>query len=188
MSVGIANINNIYTKEMDTAFANSWDDNKNYNGNNGKLNDQNEINPMKNGIVNQQPQQQQYPYSYQDQHSLPNLIKDELLEMSFVARELNSNSKNSKNNPNDNVLLKRVSEIMDAYLSHFNIINLQYNYFSNKFNNSDGSSLQHPVVTSLINLNNKVNVLLEKLKSNNNSNNNNNSNSNNNSDNNMIIL
>jgi len=108
MSVGIAN-NNTYDKEMDSALASSWETDKNYNGNSNKFNGQN---PMTNTVDNQSPSS----FLFQDQHSLPNLIKDELLEMSYVARDLssklNTNSKKSSNKPNDNVLLKQVSEIM----------------------------------------------------------------------------
>ncbi|ORX48917.1 HCP-like protein [Piromyces finnis] len=174
MSVGIAYnngnnyYNNAYSRNVNDNLSDSWKESKIDNGKNKILNEQNDLNPMNNtSVVGQQSS-----ILDQNHHSLPNLIKDELLEMGFVSRDLtlklNSNSKKSNSNPNDSELLKKVTKIMDAYLSHFNIINFQYDYFTNKSNNSN-NSLQHPVITSLINLNNKVNILLEKLKSWNNS-------------------
>ncbi|ORX86515.1 HCP-like protein [Anaeromyces robustus] len=112
--------------------------------------------------------------SKDDQHSLPDLIKDELLEMSFIVRELSfklqSNNKNKKtNNSNDNILIKKVSEILDAYFIHLNIIKQQYAYYTNtrasNNNNNSNNNIQHPVVTSLMNLNDKIIILLDKLKS-----------------------
>eukprot|EP00833_Pecoramyces_ruminatium_P015769 jgi/Orpsp1_1/1189801/evm.model.d7180000074585.1 len=162
MSVGIGNI---YTTEIDNE-TNNWELNQNkYNNSN-----------IKDNIKNDNAKTSLNSNSQKDDINLPNVIKEELLELSFVARELST--KLSSSNSTNNVLIKQVSEIVDAYFSHLNIIKQQYNFYINNTINNDTNAdnvnnnsienninFQSPVVTSLMNLKVKIDNLLDKLKS-----------------------
>lgn len=65
-----------------------------------------------------------------------------------------------------NINYNNIHIFQNAYLSNLEIINQQYTYLTNALNPNinKNNSFQHPVITSLINFNDKVDTLLKKIK------------------------